>query len=60
MVVHLVGNDSLLKKGRGCFKEKEVTLKGIDIRIVKWYDNKGYCGQHFYESTQSWEHTKVG
>lgn len=28
------------KKGRGTFEEKEVSLDGVTIRAVKWYDNR--------------------
>lgn len=37
----LSSDTNLKKMGRGSFEEKEGTVEGVDIRVVKWYDNRG-------------------
>lgn len=58
-------NDTdLRKKGRGTFEEKEVGFNGIDIRAVKWYDNRGVILASTFSKArpvgtiQRWDRTK--
>ncbi|KAJ8896068.1 hypothetical protein PR048_001410 [Dryococelus australis] len=40
------------KKGRGTFEEKETTFNGIDIRAVKWFDNRAVTLVSSFESAE--------
>ncbi|KAJ8872195.1 hypothetical protein PR048_025797 [Dryococelus australis] len=40
------------KKGRRTFKEKDTTLDGIDIRAVKWFDNRAVTLVSPFESAE--------
>nr|CAI5854922.1 unnamed protein product [Callosobruchus analis] len=29
------------RRGRGCYEEKQAMIEGVEIRAIKWFDNKG-------------------
>ena len=58
-------SDANLKKlCRGSFEEKEGNIEGTDIRVVKWFDNRGAILSSIFASThpttqvQRWDRTK--
>lgn len=40
------------KKGRGYFVEKEVNVDGIEVRAMKWYDNRGVSLATTFDSAE--------
>ncbi|XP_047126408.1 piggyBac transposable element-derived protein 2-like [Hydra vulgaris] len=36
----MIADATLKKKGRGSFEEREGVVNGVEVRVVKWFDNK--------------------
>lgn len=34
-------SDAEMKNGRGCHVERQATIQGVEVRVVKWYDSRG-------------------
>lgn len=48
----------LKKKGRGTFKEQQAVVDGVEVRAVKWFDNKGVIVCSTFASAQPVSHTE--
>ena len=54
-------NVDMRKRGRGAFVEKGVFVDGVNVRIVKWYNNKAVqlasscCGVQPLSSVERWD-----
>ena len=52
------------KKRRGAFEEKGASVDGVNVRIVKWYDNRAVqlasscCGVQPLSSVERWDRSK--
>ena len=52
------------KRGRGAFEEKGTSVDGVNVRIVKWYDNTAVqlasscCGVQPLSSVERWDRSK--
>nr|CAH7723240.1 unnamed protein product [Callosobruchus chinensis] len=42
------------RRGRGCYEEKQASIEGIEIRAIKWFDNKG-CSLTTVERWDRWD-----
>ena len=52
------------KRGKGAFEEKGIYVDGVNVRIVKWYDNRAVqlasscCGVQPLSSVEGWDRSK--
>ena len=57
-------DNDMRKRGRGAFKEKGASVDGDNVRMVKWYDNRGVqlvstcCGAQPLSAVSRWDRSK--
>ncbi|XP_046402676.1 piggyBac transposable element-derived protein 3-like [Ischnura elegans] len=58
---NLLPDKELKKRGRGSIDEKEATVDGVSVRVVKWFDNRPvtlmgtFGGAHPMGTVQRWD-----